>query len=135
MIVVDANVIVYAITVCDLTAISRSVIEHAEGVIVPRLWRHDCANALVVLSRSELISSEDATQVFSEALDAFIGREREVDPRLTLREALSSGLSVYDSEYVALARGLGCRLVTNDGRILTAVPDVALSLSAAARER
>ena len=132
MIVVDANVIVYAITVCDLTAIARSVIEHAEGVIVPRLWRHECANALVVLSRSGLLSSKDASKVFAGALEAFIGREREVDPRLTLREALSSGLSAYDSEYVALARGLECRLVTNDGRILKAVPDTALSLSAAA---
>ena len=134
MIVVDANVIVYAITVCDLTAIARSVIEHAEGVNVPRLWRHECANALVVLSRSGFMSSEDASQVFAGALDAFIGKEREVDPRLTLREALSTGLSAYDSEYVALARGLGCRLVTNDGRILKAVPDLALSLSTAGRE-
>ncbi len=61
-------------------------------------------------------------QAFTEALSTFVIREREVDPQRALDGALSSGLSAYDSEYVTLARELRCRLVTNDGRILKAVP-------------
>ncbi len=131
MIVVDANVIVYAFTPCEMTARARAVIEGAGGVLVPRLWRQECANALVVIARKGLLSAKQAKQAFAEALSTFVIREREVDPQQALDGALSSGLSAYDSEYVTLARELRCRLVTNDMRVLKAVPDIALSLSAA----
>ncbi len=134
MIVIDANVIVYAFTPCALTRSARAVIEGAGGVAVPHLWRQEVANALVVIRRKGLFSTEQATQAFADALSTFLTREREVDPQHTLHEALLSGLSAYDGEYVTLARELECRLVTNDGRILKAVPDVAVSLSAASVE-
>jgi predicted nucleic acid-binding protein len=37
-------------------------------------------------------------------------------------------LSAYDAEYVALARQLGCKLVTTDKEVLKAFPDVAVRL-------
>ncbi len=131
MIVVDANVIVYAITPCDLTGTARAVIESASGVIVPQLWRLEVANALAVIERKGLLSVEQATQVFADALGIFLIRERPVDPRQTFHEALATGLSAYDSEYVSLARKFRCRLVTNDRRLLNAVPDIAASLRGA----
>ena len=38
-------------------------------------------------------------------------------------------LSAYDAEYVALARRLGCRLVTTDREVLRAFPQLAVRLS------
>ena len=127
MIVVDANIIVYAFTQCEFTRSARAVIEGASGVAVPQLWRQEVANALVVIERKGLLSTGQATQAFSDALSIFLIREREIDPLQALREALASGLSAYDSEYVTLARKLKCPLVTNDRRILSAVPDIAVS--------
>ena len=131
MIVVDANVIVYAFIPCDLTGSARAAIEGVAGVMVPRLWRQEVANALAVITRKGLLSAEQATQAFDDALTTFLNREREVDPQQAFREALTSGLSAYDSEYVTLARTFQCPLVTNDRRILTTVPDIAVSLSGA----
>jgi hypothetical protein len=47
-----------------------------------------------------------------------------------LRTAEVAGLSAYDAHYVALARSLSVRLVTEDGKILRTCPDVALSMQA-----
>ena len=38
-------------------------------------------------------------------------------------------ISSYDAEYIALARRLGCLLVTNDGQVLKQFPKLAVSLS------
>ncbi|MFW6313566.1 MAG: type II toxin-antitoxin system VapC family toxin, partial [Spirochaetota bacterium] len=70
----------------------------------------------------------EATKAFTGALATFSSREHEVAPDAALRIALESGLSAYDAEYVALARELGCTLLTNDGRIVREAPDVARQL-------
>ena len=41
----------------------------------------------------------------------------------------SAPLSAYDAEYVALARRLGCQLVTTDREVLKAFPQLAVRLS------
>lgn len=41
----------------------------------------------------------------------------------------SAPLSAYDAEYVALARRLGCKLVTTDREVLKAFPQLAVRLS------
>jgi hypothetical protein len=44
------------------------------------------------------------------------------------RGELASRCSAYDLEYVAVARGLGVKLVTNDQQILSDFPGTAVSL-------
>ena len=128
MIVVDANVILYSVTACEQTDRARTVLAADDLVVVPRLWRAECANALCVLVRRGALSAESGHRALRAALDVFTDRERDIDPEAVWTVALESGLSAYDAEYVALARALGCPLVTNDRRVLTAVPDVALPL-------
>lgn len=41
----------------------------------------------------------------------------------------STPLSAYDAEYVALARRLGCKLVTTDREVLQSFPQLAVRLS------
>lgn len=56
------------------------------------------------------------------------GQECEVSPASVFEEVARGACSVYDYEYVALARLLGVRLVTCDGQILSQFPDVATAL-------
>ncbi len=128
MIVADANVILYALTPGEHTAAARQALEGADGIAVPPLWRLEVANALAVITRRGLLTAEKATQAFTGALATFSSREQEVAPDAALRIAMETALSAYDAEYVALARELGCPLLTNDGRIVREAPDVALPL-------
>lgn len=128
MIVADANVILYSLTRCEHTSTAREALEGADGVAVPPLWRLEVANALAVIVRRDLLTPEQATEAFAGAIRTFTNREHEVVHDAALRVALESGLSAYDAEYVALARELGCTLVTNDARILREAPDVARPL-------
>ena len=132
MIVVDANVMVYAVTDTGHTGRAREVLQSASAIAVPRLWRAESANALVTLARAGYLDPRAALSVYEQLLGAFVRSERDVDSMACARTALQEGLSAYDAEYVTLARNLGCRLVTNDGRLLSAVPDVTLSLAEAA---
>ena len=129
MIVADANVILYALTQGEHTAAARKALEGEDGVAVPTLWRLEVANALAVILRRGLLTPEEATQAFTGALATFSSREHDVAPDAALRIALESNLSAYDSEYVALARQLGCTLVTNDRRIIREAADVARPLT------
>ena len=54
------------------------------------------------------------------------GRTVEVETEGVLRLADASGRSGYDAEYVRLAEDLGLRLLTTDGPVLEAFPDVAV---------
>ena len=49
-----------------------------------------------------------------------------VNSDAVLEVAQGTGLSAYDGEYVALAQEMNVPLVTTDGAILRAVPDVAV---------
>lgn len=128
MIVADANVILYALTPGEHTAAAREALERADGVAVPKLWRLEAANALTVIARRGLLTPEQATEVFARAARTFGPREHQTPPDAALGIALTSGLSAYDAEYVALAREIGCTLVTNDARLIREAPDVARPL-------
>jgi predicted nucleic acid-binding protein len=53
-----------------------------------------------------------------------------VEPAAVLDAAFERGLSGYDAEFVAPAGRLRVPLVTDDRRVLTACPDVAVGLDA-----
>lgn len=128
MIVADANVIVYALTEGEHTEAAREALEAADGVAVPTLWRLEVANALLLIGRHGLLTAEQVKAVFANAVETFASREHDVPPTAAVRIALETSLSAYDAEYVALARELGCGLVTNDARVIREAPDVARPL-------
>ena len=57
-------------------------------------------------------------------------RPQEQDPPagLVLREAIQTGITVYDAHYIALAKTLGVPCITEDGELQAKYPGVARSL-------
>ena len=49
---------------------------------------------------------------------------------LVLREALQTGITVYDAHYIALAKTLGVSCVTEDGKLQKKYPGMAFSVEA-----
>ena len=128
MIAVDANVILALHLPGEDTSAAKSLLQIDPDWIVPVLWRSEVRNALATYVRRGGLTLDEALRIQAEAEDLMGGSEYDVDSDTVLRLARNSGCSAYDCEYVALARRLGCRLVTRDSRVLSAFPDIASAL-------
>lgn len=91
----------------------------ADVLVAPPLWWSEVSSALHELHWRHSISAELASAAFERLQRAPVKERRN---RRLRQEAwdLASTLGwakTYDAEYVALARLLGCRLLTIDGRL------------------
>jgi predicted nucleic acid-binding protein len=128
MIVVDANIILYAVYETAVTPLAREVYAKDADWIVPELWEAEVLNALVTLVRRGHLDLDGALQAWANAAAVLSGRVRKCEPAAVLRIAASCGLTAYDACYVAVARASGIKVVTEDGRIQESCPDTALSM-------
>lgn len=114
MIVLDATAAV------DLVLVPRrldEILRHAP--VAPALLWSEASSALRQLVWRERLTEDEARSALSRLLEAKIERRA---PRQLYDEAWRVAgelgwAKTYDAEYVALARLLGCRLVTLDGRL------------------
>lgn len=129
MIVADTNIISYLFlpTVYSEKA-SRLYLQDAEWV-APSLWRSEFRNVLALYIRQQILSLPEALAIQEEAEALMADHEFTVTSVqvLTLTDS-SQCCSAYDCEFVALAKQLSVKLVTEDKKILREFPDVALSL-------
>jgi predicted nucleic acid-binding protein len=128
VIVVDSNIIAYFYLPGAYTGAAQELLKRDEEWAAPILWRSELRNALASYLKRGDLALEEAWSIQSEAEDLMSGTEFEVDSRSVLGLARESDCSAHDCEYVALAMQLGTRLVTMDGRVLRAFPDVAVPL-------
>ena len=128
MIAVDANVLVYLYRPGEHTSAAASLLEDDPHWVAPVLWRSEFRNTLATHVRRTGLTLDLALRIQGEAEDLMRGSEYDVDSDTVLRLAETSGCSAYDCEYVALAKRLGCRLVTRDEQVLRAFPDIASAL-------
>jgi predicted nucleic acid-binding protein len=77
--------------------------------------------------RTRILSHALADEAYSDAEVLVRTAERPV-PQRALALAVTSGCSPYDCEFVVLAQATRVPLVTNDRRVLAALPGVAVSL-------
>ena len=129
MIVVDTNVIAYLYLPSAYTPLAERLLEHDADWVAPLLWRSELRNVLALYLRRQQLSFEQALTIQGEAESLLAEGEYEPDSLQVLRLVQTSDCSAYDCEFVALARHLGVRLVTQDKKVLAAFPEVAVSLS------
>jgi predicted nucleic acid-binding protein len=87
-------------------------------------------NILTGYHRDGSLSRAQAARVMDAIEQALSGCEHLVSSAEVFRIVERSRLSVYDGEFVALAAALAVPLVTADKAVLSAFPDVALSMDA-----
>lgn len=131
MIVVDSNVLAYLYLPCEHTAAAEALLAKDGDWAAPILWRSEFRNILAGQLRRGLLSFEQACGVQAEAESLVEGMEHEVGSRAVLELVRDSDCSAYDCEFVALAIGLGTRLVTMDKKLLRAFPSRAVALAGA----
>lgn len=130
MIVVDSNVLAYLYLPGEYTASAEALMEHDPDWAAPILRRSEFRNILAGYMRRGKLTFEQAQALQSEAEALLSGTEYEVDSRSVLELVRDSECSAYDCEFVALAKTLGTKLVTMDGKVLRSFPDIAVALSA-----
>jgi predicted nucleic acid-binding protein len=129
VIVVDTNVVAALVLRGRDYEAARSLLRRDDDWSAPRLWRSEFLNLLSTLLRSEQLDLDAAVDLAREAEDRLAEREYSVPSAIVLRLAAESGCTAYDCEFVAVARELGVRLVTQDAQVLKAFPKVAVRLT------
>ncbi len=130
MIVVNTNIIGYLYLDSERSNQAEKVLLKDTDWAAPLLWRSEFRNVLAQYIRKGILSFEDAVHIMDEATRLMDGMEYEVTSLNVLQLVRESSCSVYDCEFVALARDLGAFLVTTDKQILREFPADTVSLDA-----
>jgi predicted nucleic acid-binding protein len=99
--------------------IEKRIYSHNESLHAPHLLDLEVSQVLRRLAREGAISARRADEAIEDLLDIRISRYPHfvLVPRIW---QLRHNLSAYDAAYVALTEKLGARLVTRDGRLVSA---------------
>ncbi len=131
MIVVDAMILAYALVgVPEYTPAVNRLLDLDLAWAGPPLWRNELRNVYIWVPETDrpgdAVTLGDAQRKMHLAETLIGERTFGVESDAVLDIAQTTGLSAYDGEYVALAQEVDVPLVTTDGAILQAVPDVAV---------
>jgi predicted nucleic acid-binding protein len=125
VIVADTNVLAALILRGPDATSADTLLRTDRHWTVPILWRSEFRSVLAQYVRSRGLSRAQAVALAEAAEQVVAGREHLVPTADVLEVVLSTPLSAYDAEFVALARALGVPLFTWDKAILRHASDVA----------
>ncbi|MEO6408426.1 MAG: type II toxin-antitoxin system VapC family toxin [Burkholderiaceae bacterium] len=128
MIVVDSNILAYLYLPGDRTRAAEALLEREPRWAAPPLWRSEFRNILAGFLRRRSITFEQACSLQDEAEGLLADSEFEVDSKQVMALVRDSDCSAYDCEFVALAKALDVKLVTEDKKLLRAFPACAVKL-------
>jgi predicted nucleic acid-binding protein len=130
VIVVDTNVLAHLYLPTEHTADAEALLQRDPDWAAPLLWRSEFRSVLAGYMRRKAVTFDEARKLQAEAESLLAGNEFEVDSPRVLELVRDSDCSAYDCEFVALAMGLGVKLVTHDARLRKAFPKHTLPLPA-----
>ncbi len=127
MIVADSNTIAYLYLPTKHTKNVEKLLQIEPEWAAPSLWRSELRNILALYMRQKIVDFETACKIQSEAESLVGPNEYHVDSLSVLTLAQYSGCSAYDCEFIALAKALNLKLITEDKKLRRSFPDIAMS--------
>ncbi|GMU94080.1 MAG: hypothetical protein AMXMBFR4_31380 [Candidatus Hydrogenedentota bacterium] len=129
MIVVESSVIAALfVSTPPASELAERALERDRDWSAPYSWRIEVCNMLALLVRHRRLALPDAELVMRKAQGLMAGNELDVPVDTVLSLAASSGLAAYSCEGIALALAHRVPYVTTDDRVISAFPQVAISL-------
>jgi len=125
MIVVDVNFLIHFYFPSDFSSITEKVFLKDPIWISPILWRSEFKNVLLGFVRKNIVDFSKAIEGIEKAEIKMQGAEHPVSSLQVMELGRNSNCSAYDCEYVALAKTKELILLTWDGKILKAFPEIA----------
>jgi predicted nucleic acid-binding protein len=131
VIAVDCNVLAQLLFDADQTPRARTLLQqdadwHSEALIVVEF-----TNVLATAIRVRGMPMKDASIALTQAQAVVEPGLHAANHHETLTLASQYRVSAYDARYLAVARDLGVKLVTEDARLRAAAPKLTQSLAAA----
>ena len=127
MIVVDTNLIAYAVVPGERTDAALSVLGADSAWVAPALWRFELRNALATTMRAGKLSLAGAVAALEQADRLVTDADFQDATEACLKLAAEGRVSAYDAEFVLVTERLGLPLVTADRKLAKAFPRTALS--------
>jgi predicted nucleic acid-binding protein len=128
VIVVDTNVIAYAVLPGERTRSALALAERDPGWVAPALWRRELRNVLATLMRLRQLPLRQALAAFSAAEALVTDATVEPSTEECLRLAARGKVSAWDAEFVFVAEAAGLPLVSADKKLARAVPGRVVAL-------
>ena len=128
MIVVDTNLVAYALIEGAHTALAFQARKKDAEWRLPVLWQHEFLNILATCVHHAGMEPHEAFTIWDRGLTLFAPCERLVDMTLALHLALIHRVSAYDAQFIALAQSLNVVCLTEDRRLLKTFPHRTMSL-------
>lgn len=128
MIVADTNIISYLFLPTSYSERASQLYRVDPDWAAPELWRSEFRNVLALYLRQSVISLTEALTLQDEAESLMADREFTLPSAAIMNLVANSTCSAYDCEFVALARQLSVKLVTQDEKLLREFPETAVSL-------
>ena len=129
MIVVDTNIVAYAMIEGEKTLFARRLREKESRWRLPSLWRHEFLNVLSAYGRENRIAIPQLETLWGLAVSHFAAGESPVDMEKALKLAVQHRISAYDAQFVALAQTLNIPCITEDRRLQKTFPSTVRSMS------
>ncbi len=130
MLLVDTNILIYLMIEGDRTPAAQQLYERdsdwrSEGFVMV-----ECSNVLATCVRAKALTGEQAMKLLEDAL-VLVPVLTNVTHAQALETAMQFGISAYDARFIALARQMRVKLITEDTRLQAAVPTWTVSLAGA----
>ena len=129
MIVVDANILLYAMIECDATPLTQALKNKDPDWRAPPLLMDETLNVLATYERRGILALDQCQALLRSTMAFMEAASIAVDFNLVLDLAARHRITGYDAQYVALAQTLDVTLVTEDRKLREAVPGITLSLN------
>jgi len=129
VIVVDTNVLVYAVRPGTFTEAALRAGEKDPDWVAPAFWRLEMCNVLALAMRVQQLEPGLALEAFAMAESLVEDSRTTPTAEETLRLAHSTAISAYDAEFVHVAEQLGVPLITADRRLIKAFPELTIPLA------
>jgi len=129
VIVVDTNVLVYAVRPGTFTDAALRAGEKDPDWVAPAFWRLEMCNVLSLAMRLEKLAPHLALEAFAMAESLVEDVRTRPSAEATLHLTRSASISAYDAEFVHVAERLGVPLITADKRLVKAFPELTVPLA------
>ena len=130
MIVVDTNVVAYLLIEGERTADAQALYARDSDWRSESFLLVEFSNMLATYVRNGRLDGEAAAGLLASATRTLTGTVNLPHPR-ALEIALEFGVSAYDARFLAVARNLGAKLVTEDAKLRRVAPALTQTLAQA----